>query len=104
MVVRVPRLTAFWLVLYVACGDDVNDGASTQAPPVREGNPVNGDPCDLEGERVCDDEGVLIYACESSQWAMDSCKRRCGAIKGNLCSLGCLITENDEDCLCVPCG
>ena len=108
MIARIPRPWALWCMLGLGCADDGagEDEGTTEPPPVRE-DPKSGDPCDVdgvEGERRCALEGDLLYTCEGSLWSVDSCGRHCGSLAGTRCTLGCLITQEGEDCLCVPCG
>ena len=105
MVVRAVTRCAAALWLCLACeppdsGDSSSDGDTGDTTTT--GGPASGKPCEVDGERRCRERGLGIFVCESAQWASRTCDAECKRQPAPGCSLGCIITAEGEDCLCVP--
>lgn len=96
------------VALFAGCPEPDDDGSggmsTTPEPPVRDDEPDPDEACAIEGERRCGLEGEAVHVCEGAEWVRRTCYSECRALDPPACSLGCLIAEDGEDCLCAPCG
>lgn len=81
------------------------EGPTTGAddPPSRADDPERGSPCEVDGAQWCALDGDTIYVCEEEQWDERHCRAECKALAPQTCSIGCLIADEGDRCLCVPC-
>lgn len=86
-------------LLGAACAEE--GAAPAVAPPLRY-PPTPTTPCEVEDERVCDEVGSHLLVCAEGAWAQRACSLECAA--RGACSLGCLVAEEGEDCLCADLG
>ena len=106
VIARTARGWGLGLWLCLGCeGPEPGGGSSTtgdSGTATLATEPAANASCEVEGERRCDPDGSSIYVCESAQWDSRTCRQECKAADVPSCALGCIITAEGEDCLCVP--
>lgn len=85
--------------LFAGCdGHDAADATGTPSPAVRV-SPEPGSPCDDEDKTVCSEAGAARL-CRDGIWARIDCSQICQEHEPPQVDLGCLITGEEERCLC----
>ena len=106
---RWPRLALLALAMAMSACAGAEDGESQSTSSGSTSSstgaeiPEEGAACEDQSPQCVENDNEL-FVCESNLWSVQSCRSKCGDSMPSMCSLGCLHTQEGDECLCVPEG